>query len=106
MKELAYVNLTISPCRSGLPPFTRQSLYASRLKAFGFTSCAEANQPQKTWMLEGAHSFMQVFTICTMNWGMPDDPSGLWKMLMSLFVQTSAAKTSNQLRLEGGWVFR
>lgn len=65
MKEFAYVNLTISPYLRSLPPFTRQSLYASRWKVLGLTSKADANQPQETWTWEGAQSDMQVFTICT-----------------------------------------
>lgn len=65
IKELAYVNLTISPYLRGFPPLTRQSSNANRRKVLGLTSKADANQPQNTWTCDGAQSDMQVFTICT-----------------------------------------
>ena len=97
MKELAYWNWMTLPWGRALPPLTRQSLYATRVKVLGLGGGDEANQPQYTWMSDGAHSDMQVFTIWTVYWGMPTEPSRLWVMLMSLFVHTSAISTTQNI---------
>ncbi len=83
----------MAPGLRGLPPLTRQSLKATRLKILGLTRRAEANQPQYTWMSEGAQLDKHVFTICTMYCGMPEEPSWPWNMLISLFVHTRSAIT-------------
>jgi hypothetical protein len=93
MNEFAYSKRMMSPGLRGLPPLTRQSLKATRLKILGLTRRAEANQPQYTWMSEGAQLDKHVFTICTMYCGMPEEPSWPWNMLISLFVHTRSAIT-------------
>ncbi len=93
MNEFAYSKRMISPCLRGRPPLTKQSLKATRLKILGLTSMAEANQPQYTWISDGAQSDMHVFTICTMYCGMPEKPTWPWNMLTSLFVHTWSAIT-------------
>ncbi len=93
MNEFAYSKRMISPCLRGRPPLTKQSLKATRLKILGLTSMAEANQPQYTWISDGAQSDMHVFTICTMYCGMPEKPTWPWNMLISLFVHTWSAIT-------------
>lgn len=93
MNEFEYSNRMMSPCRSAFPPLTRQSLNDIRLNVLGLTSEADANQPQNTWMSDGAQSDRQVLEIWTMYCGMPEEVSRPWNMLISLFVHTSADKT-------------
>lgn len=71
----------------GLPPFTKQSSYASLLNILGLITLSEANEPQWRWMLHGAHSETHVFTISTTYCGIPDVDSILCEILMSLLVQ-------------------